>query len=547
MTVTAHDYLRVSTSKQRSNARQHTDNVAAATAQGWAFGRTYEDTGSASQYGTKTRADFERLVADLRAGAIPPGDVLILWESSRGSREQVEWATLLNLLRDKGVLVHVTTHHRTYNLSNARDRRSLDEDGVDSAYESAKTSGRVRIAAVENAQNGRPYGPVPFGYMRVYDTATGRLIGQEKDPKRAPIVAELFARLEAGHSLRSIAADFAERGITRAPREGRPEGPISAPQLRNMALQAGYAGLRVSGTTDMSVEAVWPEIVTPRQYHAVKRILTDPTRKVSRPGRGKWFLSMIAKCGACDSPLSVRYKGGGPRYRCHQKSHVLIDMTELDEIAETAILGYLNRDDVLEALSAAWSDEDERLRQIRDDLDTARGELRELGAGVGAGKITMDLAAMAEPGIRRRIRDLEAQEREAALPAVLRGLVGVGLTRAQWRAKPMSTRREVARMLLSVEHLGQLRVGRLTGQRIVFWKPDNVARPVRAQDAVAAAEMPVENTEAAQVSDGPAAWSRELQEHVTRYGQALAAHGASVPEGEELGTLASLLKPVTEP
>jgi len=469
MTVTAHSYARISTRKQRSIERQHTDNTAAATEHGWAVGRRYEDTGSASSYSQKPRGDFQRLMADLRAGNIPSQDVLILWESSRGSREQVEWGTLLNLLRDNRIGVHVTSHRRTYDLTNPRDRRSLDEDGVDSAYESGKTSGRVHIAAVENAQTGRPWGPVPFGYTRVFDPVTGRLIGQEKDPKRAPIVAELFARLEAGHSLRSIAADFAERGITRAPREGRPEGPISAAQLRNMAMQAGYAGIRASDTIGQTFDAVWPAIVTPRQYHAVHRILTDSARKTSRPGRGKWFLSMIGKCGAddCDSPLSVRYRRG-PRYRCHEKSHVLIDMEELDQVAETVILDYLNRNDVVEALSAAWSAEDQRLATIRDQLDTVRAELRELAAGVGAGKVTLDFAAMAEPGVRRRIKDLEAQERDAALPAVLRGLVGVGLTRAQWRAKPMSTRREVARLLLSPKYLGELRVGRVDELRIRF-------------------------------------------------------------------------------
>src|SRR4051812_33803779 len=96
----AHQYLRVSTTQQRSNPEQDADNRAAADEHDWAIGRTYEDTGSASRYSKKRRDDFERLVADLRAGAIPSGDVLILWESSRGSRKQAEWATLLDLLQD---------------------------------------------------------------------------------------------------------------------------------------------------------------------------------------------------------------------------------------------------------------------------------------------------------------------------------------------------------------------------------------------------------------------------------------------------------------
>ncbi len=238
-------------------------------------------------------------------------------------------------------------------------------------------------------------------------------------------------------------------------------------------MQAGYAGIRASDTVGQSFDAVWPAIVTPRQYHAVRRILTDPARKKSRPGRGKWFVSMIAKCGAeveggCDSPLSVRYKGGYPRYRCHEKSHVLIDLGELDQVAENAILDYLSRDDVMQALSAAWSVEDQRLATIRDQLDTARSELRELAAGVGAGRVTMDFAAMAEPGIRKRIRDLEAQEKDAALPSVLRGLVGEKEIRKRWKTMPTPARREVARLLLVPELLGELRVGRVDEIRVRF-------------------------------------------------------------------------------
>jgi hypothetical protein len=76
-------------------------------------------------------------------------EVLQLWESLRGSREQAEWATFLNLLRDHGILLHVTSHHRLYDLN--KPARPLDEDGVDSAYESAKTSMRIKRHMAANA------------------------------------------------------------------------------------------------------------------------------------------------------------------------------------------------------------------------------------------------------------------------------------------------------------------------------------------------------------------------------------------------------------
>ena len=95
------------------------------------MGEAYSDVSvSASRYSRKTRGDFARLLADLDHDRFR-ADLLVLWESSRGSRRVGEWATLVDLLEDRGVHVYVTTHARFYDPANARDRRSLMEDAVD--------------------------------------------------------------------------------------------------------------------------------------------------------------------------------------------------------------------------------------------------------------------------------------------------------------------------------------------------------------------------------------------------------------------------------
>jgi site-specific DNA recombinase len=60
--------------------------------------------------------------------------------------------------RSAQVKIHVTTHNRTYDPSNGRDRRSLLEDAVDSEYESGKISARLKRAAAANAAPGKPHG-----------------------------------------------------------------------------------------------------------------------------------------------------------------------------------------------------------------------------------------------------------------------------------------------------------------------------------------------------------------------------------------------------
>ena len=130
--LTGREYLRVSSDKSgrlRSPEEQHADNERAGQQHGFILAEPYAENEavSASRYGTKTRGEFGRLVADLEAGRFG-ADLLLLWESSRGSRKVSEWERLIEACEASGTRIHVTTHARTYDCRNARDRRSLREE-----------------------------------------------------------------------------------------------------------------------------------------------------------------------------------------------------------------------------------------------------------------------------------------------------------------------------------------------------------------------------------------------------------------------------------
>ncbi|MFG1803341.1 recombinase family protein [Micromonospora carbonacea] len=170
-------YLRVSQDRQgRSTSTDEQDGVLVATAsrRGWVVHPTpYLDRGlSASMYGGKPRPDFEQLLRDLASGEFG-ATLLGIYESSRGSRQPAEWEELIRLAAAAGVRFWVETHQREYDPRNARDRRALREDAIDSAYESDKVSERVRRTAAAKAAEGRPWGVVPYGYQRVRDPRTG--------------------------------------------------------------------------------------------------------------------------------------------------------------------------------------------------------------------------------------------------------------------------------------------------------------------------------------------------------------------------------------
>jgi site-specific DNA recombinase len=468
-TTTGREYLRVSldrSGRARSIEEQHHENLEAASARGVTLGEPYKDESiSASRYSTKTRDGFGKLLADLEHGRFG-ADELWLWESSRGSRKVGEWVTLIELCEQQQVKIHVTTHNRTYDPSNGRDRRSLLEDAVDSEYESGKISARLKRAAAASAAAGKPHGRAPYGYRRRYDERTKKLIAQEPDPIEAPVIRELFERVKAGHSLRSIALDWEARGIrTRT-------GKIFTPQhLRVLATTAAYGGLRVHDTNGHGgshspqpgapgvqvVKGTWDPLVTEATYRAVQRILTDPKRTTTRPGRAKHLLSNIARCDVCDGPIFVSFRSGQTTYQC-RRGCVRVQKEDIEELADGVILGYLARPDVHQALQAAEADSD-ALQAVRDELATARARLAELADAAATGTISIATVTRMEPQILAMIAGLERREAELATPSALYGFItpGANVDR-RWHAAPMSTRREIARLLLVPDRIGELRV-----------------------------------------------------------------------------------------
>jgi DNA invertase Pin-like site-specific DNA recombinase len=473
----AREYLRVShdrSGQEKSNDEQHDDNLAAAAAFGVeSFGMPYRDTGSASRHTTKRRSRFADLLTDLESGDFG-ADVLVLWESSRGSRKVSEWCQLIELCESAGVMIGVTTHKRLYDPTNERDRRTLQEDAVDSEYESGKTAVRVRRAAAANAAAGMPHGRIPYGYRRVYDPVTRKLDRQEPHPDEAPVVVELFDRVAAGHSLTAIRKDFAARGIT-----SHKGVPFSITTLRSLLMAPRYAGRRVhspngspnrtagayNGNPELTFDAKWPSLVSDATFFAVRARLMDPARVTTRPGAARHLLSMIARCNDCGGPLGARYRTGIRRYQCRDAGCVQVYADPLDDFAEDKVLRLLTAPDVLERLMPQAVD-DAALAAARDEVARVKAEHTDLIAHVAGGKISATLAAGSEPGILARLALAESKVQELVTPAGLRQLIDPGpMVVEHWKALPMEAKREVVKLLFAPGLLGVLSVSSAGGKR----------------------------------------------------------------------------------
>lgn len=461
------EYLRVSqdsSGRERSPEEQHQDNERAAAELGFVLGEPYRDIGSASRYARKSRKGFDQLTDDLKNGTFNAG-VLMLWESSRGSRKVGEWVALIELCEERAVRIHVTTHARTYDPANHRDRRSLLEDAVDSEYESAKKSDRLRRSAAAAAAEGRAVSRVPFGYRAVYNPSTGRLEGRVPDEAAAKIVLELFEKVAAGQSIKGIAAEFAARGI-----EKRSGGPFSAPHLRSLLNNRAYIGERayIKGRKDrwqrrgeaVITPAQWAPIVGRDLWFTVHSILSDQARVKNRPGGARHLLSMIARCDPCGGPLNAIVEKGNPVYRCRDKGCVRVSKGDLEAVATERVRRYLSSPAVYRGLRQEGEDADQALADVDSQLAAVRFELDDLERRTSEGRLTLEFAERVEPGIRARIKTLQDRRDELATPAVLRGLFTPGgdVDERLSAMSDVAQRRRLFGVVLSPRLAGQLRV-----------------------------------------------------------------------------------------
>ncbi|MGW1796852.1 recombinase family protein [Streptomyces sp. NPDC001984] len=383
VTRMAREYLRVSKGKgrtARSIRDQHTDNLAAEEEYGpWTWGEPYKDTGSASKFARKARDDFEKLLSDLKTREFGrPGDVLVLWEISRLSRETGRGVEIIDLCESQGYLIHITSHERPpYNPRNYNDRHELISGIADAEKEARRLSARTLRGLNSAAREGRPQGTVPFGYARDYEVVDGRPrpVAQYPHPDEGPLIAELFARVagvsdnrlgddavpllysrdaEDGHlpePIYAIAKEWEKRGIVSRERvvsgERTPPRPYSPQNLRSMLLRPAYAGLRKHNGQIVPVQwDGWTPVISRVLYDRVQKILSDPSRRTYTGAHIKHVLTMTIRCDVCGGTMAVmhRRKNGEKArlgYQCHPKGHVWVDKEEIDRI----IIGDLDRFD----------------------------------------------------------------------------------------------------------------------------------------------------------------------------------------------------------
>jgi site-specific DNA recombinase len=443
----------------RSVPQQVDDLRAVCGREGWRVADEYpEPDRSASRFAKRDRPQWARLMADLRAGRF---DVVVLWEPSRGDRRLTGWSEFLDECRTRNVLIHVTSHRRTYDLSNARDWKSLAEDGIDSAWESEKTSMRIRRDLADAAERGRPHGRLAYGYMRQYDVRTGKLDSQVPHPEQAPVVAGIISRIADGEAVSAIVNDLATRSVlspTGKPRWAR--GTICRLVLEGVV----YIGKRRHNGGPL-LDGDWEPLVPEDVYWRAVAVLSDPARKPRgggiRPGRARWLLSYIATCAVCDGPLSVRHqpRAGSAQvayYRCIRRGCVSAPAELLEGQVADEVMRWHTEPGRHEELAGR---DDVAAQAARDEAKAERARLAGFEEDAIAGRISSASFARIAAGIEAHVAELDERAKQLTVPAALSGFWSRSPRHEMayrqldfldwWGGMPVSARRSVVAALVA--------------------------------------------------------------------------------------------------
>lgn len=330
---------------------------------GWQLTDTYTDTASA--FKSVERPGFERLMADAEAGRF---DVLVVWESSRLSRQGGRKSTLATIweLREYGVQVEDLSGQHTGDedvddlVQHVRD--------IQSRRESKDKSDRVRRGKRQGMLDGIYQGwNAPYGYRHAGERANGHRTVKvyEPDPDTARIVREVFDSYIGGASPQEIAEELTRRGIEppgaawgRAHRYKRRSDPVwhegAIRSLIANPLVAGlqhYKGVRIKNcrcldvmgrldaikaargvTARLREGAAWeecdhpwvecsnigPAIIDPQVWEQAQQVLAHRARPWARGRTGDkhytthdFLLAGLLWCGHCGERIGARHDKHG--------------------------------------------------------------------------------------------------------------------------------------------------------------------------------------------------------------------------------------------
>jgi site-specific DNA recombinase len=401
-------YTRVSSNPDGSKTSTNRQEEAChrfAEGRGWPVAKVYEDD-DVSAFGRNGRPGWEQLLDGIREGK---HDAIVFWAFDRAFRRLRDWLDFHELCEERKVVYASTTEPIDTSTEVGRILAGFMVSVAE--MEVRRKKARLLEWHKERAAHGKPAGGGnrPFGYED--DRVTVR---QEE----AELVRDAARRVFRGASLRSICAEWNDRGVRTPGTRKNPAGNRwRTGVLRRLLMSPRIAGLREH--RGEVVPAAWDRIVTRKTHERLRELLRDGTRLTNGgDNRRRYLLTGIAYCQRCGARLVARPRAD------HVRRYVCARGPNFNGCGKTFILAEPLEELVASAAYSVWSNADVQ-RTLRSDAKSAADLEHELSQALAAlDRLSHDYYTQGVITDRKeylaRRSDLEARikEREAELDEV---------------------------------------------------------------------------------------------------------------------------------
>lgn len=443
--------------------------------EGWPIGEVLKDNDrGASRQSKREREEWKRLPEILRRG-----DVLVVWEPSRITRNMAEFSWFCDLLAARGVPVYYDG--RLYDMDDDDDRNAVWQDILDGAKQVAKTRKRVIRAMTANLSDNKAHGKPAPGYEIVYER--GESVGRRPIPAQRQVLRTAARRvMEQG---KSVSMSALSRELEPAWREAGGTGGFRGRDLTRFLTNPTLFGYRVSDER-IAGRGSWDPVLDPDWYPGITATLNAADRLTHRGSEPRWLLTYIARCGVCmaaDEPGIIDHKHARSSrhtdaYVCREYSHVARNMVRVDDHVQEFLMQLLERPDAKALLLARDEEGQVSMEEELAQIDVLRRELDQYVRD--AARTRMSAAVMSVYVEERETEIAAATERVNARMArvdpVLLDVAGPGAW-GRWQARTIEERRGVLRENLTVMIMPVERRGRYSDVGVEVYPKGVLAGP----------------------------------------------------------------------
>jgi DNA invertase Pin-like site-specific DNA recombinase len=237
------------------------------------------------------RPDWDRLMEIAARGEV---EGILVYAVDRFTRRPKDLEALIDLADEHGVQIDGPRLGRL-DLTTASGRQQARWMALQAAAESDNTSERIKATLGRKMREGKP-----MGAGRAFGFEIG---GQRQRPDEAKVLREVARRMLAGEAANSIVRDLNNRGV-RTPRGGL----LTQSNLTRLMVRPRNAGLvehrgEIVGTIcDPKTGKPVKPILKPDDYHELVAMVNS--RRRGRPNSGRYLLTGIVRCSACNRPMS---------------------------------------------------------------------------------------------------------------------------------------------------------------------------------------------------------------------------------------------------